>query len=132
MEGHVHDAVAFAIAHGHPHVLEDYGMYVTSSIKTNYALASLCSQYHTASRDSVFNETMNDMFFPEKIDKTMSTIFERTKFSEACGSKLLCLHSMALEDDGQLRGWNLEPEPTSAQEALDERRNRVYDKVRRL
>ena len=28
---------------------------------------------------------------------------------------------MALEDDGQLRGWNLEPEPTSAQEALDER-----------
>ena len=121
VEGHVHDAVALAIAHGHSHVLEDYGMYVTSSIKTNYALASLCSQYDTASRDSVFNDTMKDMFSPEKIDKTMSTIFERTKFSEACGRKLLCLHSMALEDDGQLRGWNLEPEPTSAQEALDER-----------
>ena len=43
VEGHVHDAVALAIAHGHSHVLEDYGMYVTSSIKTNYALASLCS-----------------------------------------------------------------------------------------
>jgi hypothetical protein len=28
---------------------------------------------------------------------------------------------MALEDDGQLRGWNLEPEPTSAQKALDGR-----------
>ena len=89
VEGHVHDAVALAIAHGHSHVLEDYGMYVTSSIKTNYALASLCSQYDTASRDSVFNDTMKDMFSPEKIDKKMSTIFERKKFSEACGRKLL-------------------------------------------
>ena len=81
-----------------------YGMYATSSIKTNYTLASLCSKYDTASRDSVSNDTMKDMFSPERINKTMSTIFERTKFSEARGRKLLCLHSMALEDDRQLRG----------------------------
>jgi hypothetical protein len=83
VEGHVHGAVALAIAHEHTHVLGDYGMYATSNIKFNYALATLCSKYDTASRKAVFNDTMKDMFSPEKLDKTMSTIFERTKFSGA-------------------------------------------------
>ena len=69
VEGHVHDAVALAIAHGHSHVLEDYGMYVMSNIKVNHALASLCSQYDKASRDSVFNDTMKGMFSPKKMTK---------------------------------------------------------------
>ena len=48
----------------------------------------------------------------------MSKIAERNALADEYSHRLVCLHTMAVAEEE--KGWNLDPEPKSPEDALDE------------
>ena len=65
-----------------------------------------------------FHEMIRTAFDPAKVENTLSRIAERNALADDYSHRLVCLHTMAVEEEE--KGWNLDPEPKSPEDALDE------------
>jgi hypothetical protein len=122
VDGHVYDAVALCVEHDLQHTLDALGV-VSYQNKENsdYLLAACLDKLKQTPKEhygGAFHEMIRTAFDPAKVENTLSRIAERNALADEYSHRLVCLHTMAVEEEE--KGWNLDPEPKSPEDALDE------------
>ena len=122
VDGHVYDAVPLCVEHDLQHTLDALGV-VSYQNKENsdYLLAACLDKLKQTPKEhygGAFHEMIRTAFDPAKVENTLSRIAERNALADEYSHRLVCLHTMAVEEEE--KGWNLDPEPKSPEDALDE------------
>ena len=103
VDGHVYDAVALCVEHDLQHTLGALGV-VSYQNKENsdYLLAACLDKLKQTPKEhygGAFHEMIRTAFDPAKVENTLSRIAERNALADEYSHRLVCLHTMAVEEE---------------------------------
>lgn len=112
--GHIYSALEVAQSHGHTHILEDVGKFVTEEIFADHMLAKAFTSQRLENAKYVFNDLLKNVYDPEALPKVLATQASAQEFAESAFNKVLNAQSGVNID------FSLAAEPTKWEQTLPE------------